>query len=149
MNGLERFLARLGITPLDVDGNELHRRLRDALIDAEYASHTERLVIVRGVLARAHEDAALAVGAARAKYETTLKQRRAALVLEGKSVSAATVIAEGEAQEHRNVMHDAEATWRSVKEYLRTVDKDFDRARSDQADQRQLGRVESLGGGLQ
>lgn len=143
------FLERLGLAPLDVDGNELHYRLAWALREAGALSHTERLVIVRGVLSAAQEEAATAVGVARAKYETVLKTRRAELVTGGKSVSAATVIAEGEAQEHRNTMHAAEAVWRSVKEYLRTVDKDFDRARSDQADARQGNHVGSYGGGLQ
>lgn len=146
---LAQFLARLGITPLDVDNNELHYRLAFALKDAGATSHTERLVLVRGVLSAAHEDAALAVGAARAKYETTLKTVKADLVTEGKSVAAATVIAEGQAQTHRNDMHAAEAHWRAVKEYLRTVDKDFDRARSDQADARQGNHVGTHGGGLQ
>lgn len=143
------FLERLGLAPLDLGGNELHYRLAWALREAGGLSHTERLVIVRGVLSSAHECAALAVGAARAKYETMLKNVKADLVTEGKSVAAATVIAEGQAQEHRNDMHAAEAHWRAVKEYLRTVDKDFDRARSDQADARQGNHVGTYGGGLQ
>ncbi len=146
MTPLERFLARLGITPFD-HGNELHQLLYDALKDADRETHIERLIITRGVLARAHEDAATAVGSARAKYETTLRTVKRDRVVEGKSVSAATVIAEADAQEHRNQMHEAEALWRSVKEFLRTVDKDIDKTRSAGADARQMRAAETYGGG--
>lgn len=149
MSGLELFLARLGISPLDVDGNALHRALRDALLDAGGATHTERLVLVRGVLAREHESANAAMGSAQARYETTLKTTRGSLVEEGKAVASATAIAEAKAQDHRNEFLAAQAWWRSVKEYLRTVDKDFDRARSDQADARQGNHVASYGAGVQ
>ena len=143
------FLERLGLAPLDVDGNELHYRLAWVLRDAGALSHTERLVIVRGVLSAAHDIASNEMSKAKAKYETTLKTVKADLVTVGKSVAAATVIAEGQAQTHRNDMHAAEAHWRAVKEYLRTVDKDFDRARSDQADARQGNHVGTYGGGAQ
>lgn len=145
MSQLERFLARLGITPLNLE-NELHARLFDALKDAGNETHMERLIITRGVLARAHEDAATAVGKARASYETTLRTVKRDQVIEGKSATAAGVIAEADAQEHRNRMHEAEAWWRSVKEYLRTVDKDIDKTRSDVVDARQMRAVEMQGG---
>lgn len=140
-----RFLARLGITPFD-RSNELHARLGEALEDAGRESHMERLIITRGVLARAHEDAALAVGKARAMYETTLRGVKRDQVVAGKSVAAATVIAEADAQTHRNTMHEAEALWRGVKEHLRTVDKDIDKTRSDAVDARQQRAAETYGG---
>lgn len=145
MTPLERFLARLGITPFD-RSNELHARLWEALKDAGHLPHMEKLIITRGVLARAHEDAASAVGTSRAKYETTLKAKKADAVTEGKSVAVATVLADAEAQPHRNLMHDAEATWRGVKEHLRTVDKDIDKTRSDAVDARQMRAAETYGG---
>lgn len=143
------FLERLGLAPLDVDGNELHYRLAWVLRDAGALSHTERLVIVRGVLSAAHDIASNEMSKAQAKYETTLKTVKAELVRDGKSVSAATVIAEGDAQEFRNEFLAAQSEWRALKEYSRTVDKDFDRARSDQADARQGNHVGTYGGGLQ
>ena len=147
MSQLERFLARLGIAPFDAE-NELHLLLFDALKDADRETHIERLIITRGVLARAHEDAATAVGSARTKYETTLKAKKAEAVIEGKSVAVANVLADVEAQEFRNQMHEAEALWRSVKEFLRTVDKDFDKTRSVGADARQQRAAETRGGQL-
>ena len=63
MTPLERFLARLGIAPFD-SGNVLHRLLYAALEDARGVSHMERLIITRGVLSRAHADAATAMGKA-------------------------------------------------------------------------------------
>lgn len=146
MSQLERFLARLGITPLDMS-NELHARLFDALKDAGHEKHMERLIITRGVFARAHEDAAAAVGKARAMYETTLRTVKRDAVLEGKAATAATIIAEADAQPHRNTMHEAEAAWRGVKEHLRTIDKDIDKTRSDAVDARQMRSVETFGGG--
>ena len=146
MTPLERFLARLGITPLD-RSNELHARLWEALKDAGHEPHMERLIITRGVLARAHEDAAAAVGKARALYETTLRTVKRDAVLEGKPATAATIIAEAEAQPHRNTMHEAEALWRGLKEHLRTVDKDIDKTRSDAVDARQMRSVETYGAG--
>lgn len=143
------FLERLGLAPLDVDGNELHYRLAWALRDAKDLSHTERLVVVRGVLASAHETVSNEMSKAQAKYETKLKTVKADLVKDGKPVSAATVIAEGEAQEFRNAFLAAQSEWRALKEYSRTVDKDFDRARSDQADARQGNHVSTYGGGAQ
>jgi len=145
MTPLERFLARLGITPFD-RSNELHVLLWKALKDAGHEPHMEKLIITRGVLARAHEDAATAVGTARAKYETTLKAKKAETVTEGKSVAVATVLADADAQDHRNQMHDAEATWRGLKEHLRTVDKDIDKTRSDAVDARQQRAAETYGG---
>lgn len=145
MTPLERFLARLGITPFD-RSNELHARLWEALKDAGHLPHMEKLIVTRGVLARAHEDAASAVGSTRAKYETTLKAKHAELVEGGKSAAAAKVIADNEAQSHRNQMHDAEATWRGLKEHLRTVDKDIDKTRSDAVDARQMRAAETYGG---
>lgn len=145
MSPLERFLARLGITPFD-QANELHARLWEALKDAAHESHMERLIITRGVLARAHEDAALAVGKARALYETRLRTVKRDAVVDGKSATAAGIIAEAEAQEHRNTMHEAEALWRAVKEHLRTVDKDIDKTRSDGVDARQMRAAETYGG---
>ena len=146
---LVAFLGRLGLAPLDVLSNDLHYRLAWALREAGGLSHTERLVIVRGVLSSAHDVASNAMSKAQAKYETTLKTVKADLVKDGKSVSAATVIAEGEAQEFRNEFLAAQSEWRALKEYSRTVDKDFDRARSDQADARQGNHVGTYGGGLQ
>lgn len=146
MTPLERFLARLGIAPFD-PSNQLHADLFDALKDAAGESHMERLIITRGVLARAHAAAAVNVGRERAKYETALKSRKRDAVVEGKSIAAATVIADAEAQEHRNRMHEAEAAWRGVKEHLRTVDKDIDKTRSDAVDARQMRSAESYGGG--
>jgi hypothetical protein len=145
MTPLERFLARLGITPFD-RSNELHARLWDALEDAGREPHMEKLIITRGVLARAHEDAATAVGSARAKYETTLRTVKRDSVEAGKSASAAAIIADADAQEHRNRMHEAEALWRGLKEHLRTVDKDIDKTRSDAVDARQMRSAETYGG---
>ncbi|TLF33261.1 hypothetical protein [Microbacterium sp. 5K110] len=146
MTPLERFIARLGIAPFD-PGNALHADLFDALKDAAGESHMERLIITRGVLGRAHAAAATTVGTARSKYETTLKERKRAEVEAGRSVSAATVIADADAQPHRNRMHEAEAAWRGVKEHLRTVDKDIDKTRSDAVDARQMRTAETYGGG--
>jgi hypothetical protein len=146
MSPLERFLARLGIAPFDLS-NELHKLLWDALKDAGHEPQMEKLIITRGVLARAHQDAVAAVGVARSKYETTLKERKRAQIEAGRSVSAATVIADADAQPHRNQMHEAEALWRGLKEHLRTVDKDIDKTRSDAVDARQMRSVETYGGG--
>lgn len=145
MSPLERFLARLGIAPFDPE-NELHQLLFDALKDADRETHMERLIITRGVLSRAHSDAATAVGKARASYEATLKAKKADAVTEGKSVAVATVLADAEAQAHRTDMLDAEALWRSVKEFLRTVDKDIDKTRSEGVDARQMRAAETYGG---
>lgn len=146
MTPLERFLARLGIAPFDM-ANDLHVDLFAALKDADRETHMERLIITRGVLARAHAAAATNVGSARAKYETTLRDTTKAGVEDGRSVAAAGVIAAAKAQEHRNRMHEAEAAWRGVKEHLRTVDKDIDKTRSDAVDARQMRSAESYGGG--
>lgn len=145
MTTLERFLARLGIAPFDRE-NELHRLLFDALKDADRETHMERLIITRGVLARAHEDAATAVGSARAKYETVLRSHKRECIEEGLAVGKAAILADDAAQEHRNQMHDAEALWRAVKEHLRTVDKDIDKTRSDAVDARQMRAAETYGG---
>lgn len=145
MTPLERFLARLGITPLD-RSNELHARLWEALKDAGHESHMEKLIITRGVLSRAHEDAATAVGKTRSLYETTLKAKKAEAVTAGKSVAVATVLADAEAQHYRTDMHEAEAVWRGLKEHLRTVDKDIDKTRSDAVDARQQRAAETYGG---
>lgn len=146
MSQLERFLARLGITPLDMS-NELHARLFDALKDAVHETHMERLIITRGVLARAHADAATAVGVTRSKYETTLHDAVEAALEEGKSIGVADRIGAAKSQPHRNDMHDAEALWRGLKEHLRTLDKDIDKTRSDAVDARQMRAVETYGGG--
>jgi len=143
---LERFLARLGIAPFD-PGNALHADLFDALKDADRETHMERLIITRGVLARAHAAAAINVGTSRAKYETALRDTTKTEVEGGRSVAAAHVIASAAAQEHRNRMHEAEAAWRGVKEHLRTVDKDIDKTRSDVVDARQMRAAETYGGG--
>ncbi|MGF3055643.1 hypothetical protein [Microbacterium sp. YY-01] len=145
MSPLERFLARLGITPLDRN-NELHARLWEALKDTGHETHMERLILTRGVLSRAHEDAALAVGKTRALYETKLRTVKRAQTDAGKSGVAATAVAEAEAQHYRNQMHEAEAWWRGVKEHLRTVDKDIDKTRSDLVDARQMRAAETYGG---
>lgn len=146
MSPLERFLARLGIAPFD-QSNELHARLWDALKDAGHEPQMEKLIITRGVLARAHQDAAAAVGVTRAKYETTLHEAVAAALEDGKSIGAADRIGAAKAQSHRNDMHQAEALWRGLKEHLRTVDKDIDKTRSDAVDARQMRSVETYGGG--
>lgn len=145
MSPLERFLARLGIAPFDAE-NELHQLLFDALKDADRETHMERLIITRGVLARAHANAGTAMGKATANYETSFKSVKRAQVEAGKSVAAATVIAEDEAQKHRTDMLDAQALWRSVKEFLRTVDKDIDKTRSEGVDARQQRAAETYGG---
>lgn len=147
--GFVAYMARFGITPLDIDGNELHARLWDALRDVKGVSATEMLVLVLGALSAAHEDAATAMGAAQAKYETTLETVQAQAVEEGRSAQAAVILAKAAAREHRNEFLAAQAWWRSVKQYIRTVEKDFDRARSDQADARQGNHVASYGGGVQ
>jgi len=71
---------------------------------------------MRGVLARAHDDAATAVGSVRTKYETTLKAKKAEAVIDGKSVAVATVLADAEAREFPTQTQEAEALWSSVKE---------------------------------
>jgi len=146
MTPLERFLARLGIAPFD-HGNQLHAHLFDALKDADRESHMERLIITRGVLGRFHGDAATAMGVATSKYETVLTDTAAAEVEAGRSVSAADRIAAAKAQVHRNTMLQAQAAWRGLKEHLRTVDRDMDRARSVGADERQMRTAETYGGG--
>lgn len=146
MTALERFLARLGIAPLD-HGNELHQLLFDALKDADRETHMERLIITRGVLSRAHADAGTAMSKAQAKHDETVRDVKLAQIEAGASVSLAVARAEKEAAAHRTQMLDAQALWRSVKEFLRTVDKDIDKTRSEGVDARQQRAVETFGGG--
>lgn len=141
-----QFLARLGVTPLDGD-NELHVRLVEALSTTGHVTHYERLLVTRGVLSAAHADLATGMGVAKAKYETSFKSTRAALVTDGKSVAAATVVADDAAQEYRTAFLDAEASWRAVKEFLRTVDADIDKTRSGQVDARHMNDAASRGVG--
>lgn len=146
MTPLERFLARLGIAPFD-HGNELHQLLFDALKDADRETHMERLIITRGVLSRVHRDAGTAMGVAQAKHDETVRDVKLAQLEVGATVSLATAKAEKAAAGHHTDMLDAQALWRSVKEFLRTVDKDIDKTRSEGVDARQQRAVETFGGG--
>ena len=143
---MTRFLARLGVTPLDED-NELHVRLVGALSTTGHEPHYERLLVTRGVLSAAYGDLSIVMGAARAKYEKSLKSQRAQYVRGGLSVSAATAIAEGDAQDLRTGFLEAEALWRGVRELLRTVDADIDKTRSGQVDARHMNDAASRGVG--
>lgn len=145
--GLERFLARLGIAPFDAE-NELHKLLFEALKDAERESHMERLIITRGVLSRAHHDAGTAMGVAQAKHDRTVRDVKLAQLEAGASVSLAMARAEQKAADDRTNMLDAQALWRSVKEFLRTVDKDIDKTRSEGVDARQQRAAETYGSQL-
>lgn len=147
MSPLERFLARLGIAPFD-PGNELHALLFDALKDADRETHMERLIITRGVLARAHADAGTAMGKAQAKHDETVRDVKLAEIESGATVSLAVAKAEKAAASDRTNMLDAQALWRSVKEFLRTVDKDIDKTRSEGVDARQMRAAETYGGQL-
>lgn len=145
MSPLERFLARLGIAPFDPD-NELHQLLFDALKDAATETHMERLIITRGVLARAHADSGTAMGKAQAKHDEVFRDTKLSELEAGSTVSLATAKAEKAAAAHHTDMLDAQALWRSVKEFLRTVDKDIDKTRSEGVDARQQRAAETYGG---
>lgn len=145
MSPLERFLARLGIAPFDPE-NELHQLLFDALKDADRETHMERLIITRGVLARAHADSGTAMGKAAAKHDEIVRDVKVKEIEGGATVSLANARAEKAAASHHTDMLDAQALWRSVKEFLRTVDKDIDKTRSEGVDARQQRAAETYGG---